>query len=138
MSRARKRALAIVGALVVIAATGLWVYNTRSLDFPYQDEILVLAPGESVDIERDHPCAPNSVIRYEPSFLGRWRQTHVNGRSDVIRWYEFGSRSYVSVQPCNSGPWTIAIPEDSPAGRMALCDFTSSRECVQIRVERAD
>ena len=138
MSRVRKRALAIGTALAVLAVVGLWLLNTRSLEFPYQDDVPTLAPGESITIESDRPCVPNSVIRYEPSFFGRWRQTHVNGRPDIVRWYDIGSRSYSSIEPCIDGPWVVTAPQDAPDGRIALCDFTSERECVQIRVEQAD
>lgn len=138
MSRRKKWAPAIIAALLVLAAAVLWIANTRSLDFPHQDEIIVLAPGESIEIEREAICAPNSVIRYEPSFFGRWRQTHVNGRDDVIRWYDIGSRSYDQILPCHLTPWVVGVPDDAPPGRIAVCNFTSSTDCVQIRVQRAE
>ena len=71
MTNRQKKAMAFTGALLLVCGLGLWFVNTESLSFPYQDEAIVLAQGETVDIDIEGNCLPNLSIRYRTSFLGR-------------------------------------------------------------------
>lgn len=122
-------ALTVVAAAAVVA---LWFGNTESLDFPFEVITQDVQPGDTVEIDLgDRSCAPNSVILYRPSGLGRWQETHVSGRRDIRRWYEIDTRSYDELSICRpAGTWEIRIPDDIGWSRIAVC--ASDNDCAEI------
>ena len=120
----------VSATFIVLAAAGLWFGNTKSLNFPYEARG---APGEALEIDIDGKCPPNRNIVYRQSGLGRWQQTHVNGRPDVIHWYELGNRSYDEELDCRSGPWSVSIPMDVTSSPIAICDLGS--RCVKVDID---
>jgi hypothetical protein len=75
------------------------------------------------------------VIFYRPSGLGRWQETHVNGRLDIRRWYEVDTRSYDEILVCRTGgTWQVPIPDDIGRSRIAVC--ATDNDCAEINIEQ--
>jgi len=136
MTLRRKLTSAVV--VLALAVVGvLWFGNTESLEFPYQDEPISLAPGETVEVDIGVGCQPLGRIVHRPSFFDRWQETHTNGDADIRRWWEISVSSYSSTLECIPGPLTIVIPNGVTADRIAVCGLDTGH-CVEIAVERAD
>jgi len=135
--RSLSRSTKIGVALTVVAVTavvGLWFTNTESLNFPFEAITQDVQPGDTVEIDLgDRSCAPNSMILYRPSGLGRWQETHVNGRRDIRRWYEISTRSYTELSICRpAGTWEFTIPDDIGWSRIAVCSLDD--DCAEINL----
>lgn len=133
----RRVIVGIATAMIVLVVSMLWFVNTESLEFPFQDEPLRLAAGETAEVEIDIPCQPTNRIVYRPSFFGRWQETHSNGEADVRRWWDLGRRSYATPMVCVPGPMIVRVPDDVTADRIAVCGLGTGN-CVEILVEQAD
>lgn len=136
MTLRRKLTIAVVVAALVVVGV-LWFGNTESLEFPYQDDAIRLAPGEVAEVDIGGDCQPLGRIVYRPSFFGRWQETHTNGVADIRRWWEISVRSYSSTLECIPGPLNIVIPDGVTTDRIAVCGLGTGH-CVEIAVERAD
>ena len=142
MTLRRRWQIAAVGLLVLLLAvpTVLWFGNTESLDFPFSVPGAPVRPGVSVAVDMgDRVCAPNIEIVYRPSRLGRWQETHVNGRTDFRRWWETSNREYFKNLDCaigGEGEWIVTVPADVTSNRIAICGLDN--DCVEIAIDQAD
>ncbi len=137
MTRRRRVVVAVAAAMVLLAISALWFGNTESLEFPFQDEPLQLAAGETAEVDTGGVCPPNTVITYRPSHFGRWQQTHVGGELKIRQWWAVSTQEFFSTLQCRIGPWLVSLPDDLVSDRLALCGL-GAENCVEIIVERAD
>jgi hypothetical protein len=133
LNRSTKIGVALT-VVAVAAVVALWFTNTESLDFPFEVITQDVQPGDTVEIDLgDRSCAPNSVILYRPSGLGRWQETHVSGRRDIRRWYEISTRTYAEIAECRTADtWEVPIPDNIGWSRIAVC--ATDNDCAEINI----